>query len=66
MTQLADDTTVILNGTVDSLQASLNILEISRELSGLKTNPEKTRLVWIGSEVTSTRTLLVKMEALSI
>ena len=57
LTQFADDTTIILDGTVDSLQAALNILEIFGELSGLKMNAEKTRLVWIGSEVTSKRML---------
>ena len=57
LTQFADDTTIILDGTVDSLQAALNILEIFRELSGLKMNAEKTKVVWIGSEMTSKRML---------
>ena len=49
LTQFADDTTLILDGTIDSLRASLNILEIYGSISGLKINSEKTKLIWIGS-----------------
>ena len=49
MTQFADDTTLILYGTINSLQASLNTLEIYENISELKINSEKTKLVWIGS-----------------
>ena len=52
LTQFADDTTIILDGNANSLQAALNILEIFGEISGLKINAEKTKLIWIGSEVT--------------
>ena len=38
LTQFADDTTIILDGTAKSLQATLNILEIFGEISGLKMN----------------------------
>ena len=41
------------------MQAALNILEIIGEISGLKINSEKTKLIWIGSEVTSKRMLKV-------
>ena len=54
LTQFADDTTIILDGTSKSLQATLNILEIFGEISGLKMNSEKTKLIWIGSK-TGTR-----------
>ena len=50
LTQFADDTTIILHGTSKSLQATLNILEIIGEISGLKMNSEKTKLIWIGSK----------------
>ena len=59
LAQFADDTTIILDGSVNSLQAALNILEIFGALSGLKINSEKTRLVWIGSEISSKTMLKV-------
>ena len=48
--QIADNTTFILNGTEKSLNAALNVLEIFGSMSGLKTNSEKTKLVWIGKK----------------
>ena len=51
-TQFADDTTLLLDGSSSSLQATLNVLEIFGSLSGLKVNSEKTKLVWIGSKNT--------------
>ena len=48
LTQFADDTTLILDGTTSSLQATLNTLEIFSTLSGLRMNTEKTQIVWIG------------------
>ena len=50
LTQFADDTSLILNGTKDSLLAALNTLEIFGNLSGLKVNTDKTMLVWIGKK----------------
>ena len=50
VTQFADDTTLLLDGSSSSLQATLNVLEIFGSLSGLKVNSEKTKLVWIGSK----------------
>ena len=38
ITQFADDTTIILDGTEDSLQATLNVLDIFGSISGLKIN----------------------------
>ena len=49
LTQFADDTTLILDGTEHSLQTALNTLEIFGNLSGLKMNKEKTKVIWIGS-----------------
>ena len=48
MTQFADDTTMILDGTQKSLQMSLNTIEIFGSYSGLKMNKEKTHIIWIG------------------
>ena len=40
LTQFADDTTLFLNGSIASLQAALNTLEIFGNFSGLKTDGE--------------------------
>ena len=48
LTQFADDTTIILDGTQQSLQATLNTLEVFGNYSGLRMNKEKTKIVWIG------------------
>ena len=50
ITQFADDTTIILNGTSVSLLAALNTLEVYGSYSGLKINIDKTKLVWIGKK----------------
>ena len=48
MTQFADDTTLILDGTQHSLQSALNTIEIYGSMSGLKMNKEKTKIIWVG------------------
>ena len=48
LSQFADDTTMILDGTQTSLQATLNTIEIFGTYSGLKMNKDKTKLIWIG------------------
>ena len=48
MMQFADDTTLFLDGTTNSLLAALNTIEIFGTLSGLKMNTSKTKVVWIG------------------
>ena len=50
ISQFADDTTFILDGSENSLNAALNVLEVFGSMSGLKTNSEKTKLVWIGKK----------------
>ena len=50
ITQFADDTTLILDGSRNSLIAALNTLEIFGSISGLKVNTDKTTLVWIGKK----------------
>ena len=52
MTQFADDTTIILDGTRSSLVAALNMLEVYGSMSGLKVNTDKTKLIWIGKKDT--------------
>ena len=44
------------------MQAALNILELFGDISGLKINTEKTKLIWIGSEVSSKRKLKVSQK----
>ena len=48
LSQFADDTTMLLDGSQESLHASLNTIEIFGTYSGLKMNKEKTKLIWIG------------------
>ena len=50
LTQFADDTTLILDGKVNSLTAALNTLEVFGNISGLKVNKDKTQIVWIGKK----------------
>ena len=50
MTQFADDTSLISDGTTNSLAAALNILEIFGSISGIKVNTEKTQIIWIGKK----------------
>ena len=49
MSQFADDTTVMLDGSEKSLNESLKELNKFAAASGLKVNASKTRAVWIGS-----------------
>ena len=44
----ADDTTLILDGTRESLIASLQTLDEFFEVSGLKLNDKKTEALWTG------------------
>ena len=48
LTQFADDTTLMLDGSQHSLQAALNILEIFGNMSALRMNKDKTKMIWIG------------------
>ena len=50
LTQFADDTTLILDGTQHSLQSALNTIEIFGNFSGLRMNKEKTKVVWLGKK----------------
>ena len=49
ISQYADNTTFILNGTRESLSATLNTIENFGRESGLRLNNRKTEALWIGS-----------------
>ena len=49
ISQYADDSTIILDGSNESLLQTLNILELFKQLSGLKINEDKTNVIYIGS-----------------
>jgi len=50
LSQFADDTAILLDGTELSLQKSLEELNSFADLSGLNINYTKTQVVWIGSK----------------
>ena len=49
LSQYADDTTMILDGSESSFSRTLYVLDIFANVSGLKANYEKTEALWIGS-----------------
>ena len=49
ISQYADDTTLILDGSAASLQKALELLDKIALISGLKVNYEKTEALWIGN-----------------
>ena len=49
ISQYADDTTLILNGSEKSLTTAIRIIEKFSKISGLRLNNEKTKALWIGS-----------------
>ena len=49
MSQYADDTTLILDGTKESLTAALKTLDDFYEVYALKLNDKKTEAFWIGA-----------------
>ena len=55
--QFADDTEFILDGSHETLNATLETLVNFNKISGLKINEEKTRAIWIGSSRNSTERL---------
>ena len=50
LTQYADDTTVMLDGSESSLNDTLKELEFFKNISGLNVNFLKTQVIWIGSQ----------------
>ena len=53
ISQYADDTTLILDGSKKSLENCLKVLKLYGDISGLCINMDKTKLIWIGSEKNS-------------
>ena len=49
LSQYADDTTLCLDGSEESLKEAIQVLNFFAHMSGLKMNNEKTQMVWIGS-----------------
>ena len=60
MTQFADDTTILLDGSQNSLTGSLNTLEVFGTISGLRMNTDKTKVIWIGRKKFSKDKLISK------
>lgn len=48
--QYADDASAFLDGSKTSLEETLKELEMFADISGLKTNFDKTQVVWIGAK----------------
>ena len=58
ISQYADDTQILLDGTEQSLRESLQILSKFYKLAGLKINEKKkTRAIWIGAKSNSNNKL---------
>ena len=53
LSQYADDTTLILDGSEESLLESLKIIDYFGNISGLRRNNKKTEALWIGASVVS-------------
>ena len=49
LSQYADDTTLILDGSEKSLTEALRVFESFDKVSGLRLNSKKTEALWIGS-----------------
>ena len=60
ISQYADDTSAMLDGTERSLNQTLEELSRFSKISGLNINLDKTQMVWIGSEKISTRSIKTK------
>ena len=50
ISQYADDTSLTLDGSSESLFSALETIEFFSSFSGLKINTSKTKIVWIGSK----------------
>ena len=57
ISQYADDTSMFLDGSSESLNNTLSELEKTANISGLKINFDKTQVVWIGSKKFSTNAI---------
>lgn len=50
VSQYADDTSIILDGSYESLKNCLKVLKLYANASGLYVNMDKTKVIWIGSK----------------
>ena len=50
ISQFADDTTLMLDGTEKSFKEAMSVLELFARYSGLNLNYTKTKAIWIGSK----------------
>jgi len=57
LSQFVDDTSLLLDGSEQSLNKTLQELDNFYILSGLKLNCDKTKIVWIGSKKYSTHSI---------
>ena len=57
LSQYADDTFFLLDGTSNSLNKTFNVLSDFSNFSGLKINLEKTHAVWIGLKMYSSASI---------
>lgn len=60
LTQFADDTFLLLDGSKSSLDATLTEMDSFAKISGLKLNYNKTKVVWIGSKKYTTEAINTK------
>ena len=60
VSQYADDTTFILNGSLSSVERSFSSLDTFALMPGLKVNYAKTEALWIGTNRNRTDKLLIK------
>ena len=58
LSQYADDTTLILDGSRESLLSSLAMLDDFSKVSGLRLNDKKTEALWIGASIGNVKILL--------
>ena len=61
ISQYADDTTLILDGSEISLKESIVELNKFAKISGLKLNIDKTQVIWIGSKIYCSDTFLPEL-----
>ena len=55
ISQYADDTSFLLDGSKQSLEATLNLLQFFAQISGLRINIDKTKVIWIGRQKNNNR-----------
>lgn len=62
--QYADDSSAFLDGSKESLEQTLRELEAFADISGLKTNFDKTQVVWIGAKKYSSDSIKTRWKLL--